>query len=138
MAERPSTGEILDVVLAPRHPLAAATPSHTRLSPETLASGRSVEQLGDAWRAFVRDTDIVCSWGHYATRLFDGMGLPLPERLDLRHAARVYAKGKVGTLEDFVTKLGATPSTPAGPGRAHVRLAELSAIVRALQIPLSS
>jgi DTW domain-containing protein YfiP len=135
VAERPATGEILDVVLAPRHPLATATPSHTRLSAEALAAGQSVEQLGQAWRGFVCETDIVCSWGHYATRLFEGMGLSIPERLDLRHAARVYAKGKVGTLEEFVTKLGAMPSSPAGAGRAHVRLAELSAIVRAFQAP---
>jgi hypothetical protein len=134
VAGRPATGEFLDVVLAPRHPLASATPSHTRLSAETLLAGRSVEELAAAWRAFVRDTDVVCSWGHYATRLFEGMGLALPrERLDLRQAARVHAKGKVGTLDDFVTRLGATPSPPAAAGRAHVRLAELGAIVRAFQ-----
>jgi DTW domain-containing protein YfiP len=134
VAERPSTGEIVDVVLAPRHPLAAATSSHSRLPVETLAAGRSVGELASAWRAFVRDGDIVCAWGHYATRLFEALGLPLPaERLDLRHAARVYSKGKVGTLEEFVARLGVTPRPPAGPGRAHVRLAELGAIVRAFQ-----
>jgi hypothetical protein len=93
-----------------------------------------VGELASAWRAFVRDGDIVCAWGHYATRLFEALGLPLPaERLDLRHAARVYSKGKVGTLEEFVARLGVTPRPPAGPGRAHVRLAELGAIVRAFQ-----
>jgi hypothetical protein len=34
----------------------------------------------------------------------------------------------VGTLDDFVARLGATPSPPAGPGRAHVRLAQIAAI----------
>jgi DTW domain-containing protein YfiP len=137
VAERPATGEVLDVVLAPRHPLAFATPSHTRLSAETLAAGRSAVELATAWQAFVREADIVCSWGHYATRLFEALGMAMPrERLDLRHAARVHAKGKVGTLEDFVAKLGATPSPPAAHGRAHARLAELTAVVRAFQSQL--
>lgn len=131
VAERPATGEVLDVVLAPRHPLAPATPSHTWLTPAALAAGRSSEELADAWRAFARDTDVVCSWGHYATRLFEALGLSLPERLDLRQAARVYAKGKVGTLEDFAGTLGVRPSPSVAPGRARVRLAQLSGIARA-------
>jgi len=132
VAERPATGEVLDVVLAPRHPLAPATPSHTWLTPSVLAAGRSSQELAEIWRAFVRDTDIVCSWGHYATRLFEALGPTLPrERIDLRQAARVYAKGKVGTLEDFVGRLGVSASLPDAGGRARMRLAQLSAIARA-------
>jgi hypothetical protein len=56
----------------------------------------------------------------------------LGERLDLRQTARVYARGKVGTLEDFVTRLGIRPSPVTAPGRAHARLAQLSAVARAL------
>ena len=106
VAQRPSTGEMLDVVLAPRHPLAPATRLHAGLSVETLAAGRTLAELEERWRAFRRETDVVCAWGHYATALFAGLGLPLPpERVDLRQAARVYARGKVGTLEDFVARL---------------------------------
>lgn len=131
VAERPSTGERLDVVLAPRHPLAPATRLHAGLSPETLAAGRAVAELEARWRAFLRETDVVCAWGHYATALFAGMGLPLPrERVDLRQAARVYARGKVGTLEEFVARLGVTPSSPAGEGRANARLAQITAVAR--------
>jgi DTW domain-containing protein YfiP len=129
VAQRPSTGETLDVVLAPRHPVSPSTALHSGLSAEVLAGGRAIAELEERWRAFVRETDVVCSWGHYVTTLFTGMGLPLAgERVDLRHAARVYARGKVGTLDDFVARLGATPSPPAGPGRAHVRLAQIAAI----------
>jgi len=132
VAERPATGEILDVVLAPRHPLAPATPSHTWLTPAVLFAGRSPGELMDAWRGFVRTTDVVCSWGHYATRLFEALGPVMPgERLDLRQVARVYAKGKAGTLEDFVGRLGVSPSILDVPGRARMRLAQLSAIARA-------
>jgi len=133
VAGRPATGEVLDVVLTPRHPLATATPSHTWLTREAFQSGRSIGELRDAWRGFMRGTDILCSWGHYATGLFEGLGMPmLGERLDLRQAARVYARGKVGTLEDFVTRLGIGPSPVTSPGRARARLAQLSAVARAL------
>ena len=131
VAQRPATGESLDVVLAPRRAIAPATPVHTWLSAETLAAGRTAEELATAWRAFVRDADIACSCGHYAMGLFEAMGMTLPrERLDLRQAARVYAKGKVGTLDDFVARLGAVPSPAASAARAHVRLGQMTAIAR--------
>jgi DTW domain-containing protein YfiP len=136
VARRLSTGETFDVVLAPRHPLSPATSLHAGLSAESLAGGRGVAELEVRWRAFVRETDVVCSWGHYITALFAGMGLPLPgERVDLRQAARVYARGKVGTLDDFVSRLGAAPSQPAGEGRAHVRLAQIAAIAGRFATP---
>ncbi len=133
VAHRPSTGETLDVVVAPRHPVAPGTPAYTWLSKDVLSQGRSVDELRAAWRAFVRDADIACSWGHYATSLFVEAGLELPrERLDLRQAARVYAKGKVGTLDEFAARLGRTPVPPSSPGRAHARLAQMVAISLAL------
>jgi DTW domain-containing protein len=131
VAQRPSTGETFDLVLAPRHPVSPSTELHSGLSAGLLAGGRSVAELGERWRAFVRETDVVCSWGHYVTTLFAGLGLPLPgERVDLRQAARVYARGKVGTLDDFVARIDAVPSPPAGEGRAHARLAQIAAIAR--------
>lgn len=135
VATRPATGEVLDVVLAPRQPVAPATPSHTWLSHQVLAAGATRDELDARWSAFVRDTDVVCSWGHYATRLFEGLGLRMPrQRVDLRHAARVYSRGKVGTLEAFVDHLAVTASEPFGPGRANARLAFLATVVRAFAI----
>jgi len=132
VAQRMTTGETLDLVLAPRHPLSPATAMHAGLSRSVLAAGRSTAELAAAWRGFVRERDLVCSWGHYSTTLFAGIeGVALPqERLDLRQAARVYARGKVGTLDDFVARIGATLSPPAGTGRAHVRLAQIVAVAR--------
>ena len=135
VAQRPATGESLDVVLAPRRPVAPATPMHTWLPGEALAAGRTIAELAVVWKAFLRDSDVACSWGHYATGLFDAMGLPLPrERLDLRQAARVYAKGKVGTLDEFVRRIGAAPSPPTSAGRAPVRLAQMAAIARHFEV----
>jgi DTW domain-containing protein len=133
VAQRMTTGETFDLVLAPRHPVSRATSLHAGLPADVLAAGRSVHELADRWLGFVRETDLVCSWGHYAMGLFASLeGIALPElRLDLRQAARIYASGKVGTLEDFVARLGASPSPAAGAGRAHARLGQITAVARA-------
>jgi DTW domain-containing protein YfiP len=135
VAQRLVTGETLDVVLAPRQPLAPSTPVHTGLSGEIFAAGRTAEDLGTLWRSFSRDTDVVCAWGHYATGLFEKLGISLPQqRLDLRHVARVYARGKVGTLDDLIARLGAAWSPPEAAGRAQLRLAQMTAIARHLHL----
>jgi len=131
VARRLATGETLDVVLAPRHPLSPATALHAGLSATAIAGGASLAELTERWRVFIREKDLACFWGHYAAGLFESTALPLPrERVDLRQAARVYARGKVGTLDDFVARLGMAPSPPAGEGRAHVRLAQIAAVAR--------
>jgi hypothetical protein len=133
VAQRMTTGETFDLVLAPRHPVSPSTAMHAGLPAKALAAGRTARDLAERWRGFAREKDLVCSWGHYSTGLFaslDGIAVP-GQRLDLRQAARIYANGKVGALEDFVARLGATLSAPAGAGRAHVRLAHITAIARA-------
>ena len=134
VARRLRTGETFDMVLAPRHPLSKGTPLHVDLPAEALAGGSTLESLRARWSAFVREQDVLCFWGHYATALFAATGATVPaERVDLRHVARVYARGKVGTLEDFVARIGAAPQPPAGQGRANRRLGQLAAIAQHLQ-----
>jgi hypothetical protein len=110
-----------------------------RLTEAVLLGGTTMEAFHAKWRAFVRDADVVCSWGRYAAQLFALSGGFLPEaRVDLRHVARVFTRGKVGTLEDFVSKLAvgswASASTSqrswdcVPSGRAGVRLGELSQV----------
>ncbi len=132
VARRLSTGETFDVVAAPKNPLAPRTPAYVGLDAERLASGGTMDDLLARWRAFVRDTDVVCSWGRYGTALFAAAGGHFPEaRLDLRHVARVFAKGKVGTLDDFVARSGVDAPHWA-TGRAGVRLGQVSSIARYL------
>jgi DTW domain-containing protein YfiP len=132
VAQRLDTGETFDAVIAPRNALSPATPLHIGLSADVLAEGGTVGDLRERWHAFIRDSDVVCSWGRYATSLFVDTGAELPvERVDLREAARVFARGKVGTLEDFVARIGAAPAPISAPGRAHSRLAQIAAIARA-------
>jgi hypothetical protein len=135
VAFRPRTGERFDLVKAPRH-LAPMTPVHLALSRQALESGCAGELLRQQWRAFVRDDDVLCSWGTYATALFAAEGgyLP-PTRLDVRQIARAYLKGRFGTLDELLVRLrldaGATP--PLGPGRAGERLGQLVGLTRFLE-----
>ena len=121
------------MLVAPRHPLAPRTPDHIGLSSAVLAQGGTPDELFARWRAFIKDTDVICSWGRYATSLFASSGgyLP-PTRVDLRHVARELVARKVGTLEEFGASLDAPPSPPLTSGRAGKRLAEIVRIARYL------
>jgi len=131
VACRPSTGETFEAVVAPRAELAPNTPAHVGLTAERLRAGGTLPAFLEAWRAFVRDTDVVCSWGRYATKLLVATGGHLPkERVDLRQVARVLESGKVGSLEEFYAGL-AVPSSPSlATGRGGVRLGMVTEIAR--------
>jgi DTW domain-containing protein len=134
-AMRLATGETFDVVAAPRNPLAPSTSDHTALPREVLRGGRPFSELLAAWRAFVRDADVVCSWGRYGTSLLAKENGFLPEaRIDLRQVARVVHKGRVGTLEGYAEKLpSSTHLAPHVSGRAGQRLAHVAAIAAHFQ-----
>lgn len=133
VAFRPHTGERFEVVKAPRH-LAPRTPMHLRLSRPALESGCTGERLREQWRAFVRDDDVLCSWGTYATTLFAGEGGYLPPlRLDLRQVARVYLSARFGTLDELLVRLGVGSSLALGAGRAGERLGQLVTLTRFLE-----
>ena len=135
VARRVSTGEAFEYVVAPTTPMAPRTPLHVGLPVELLAQGGTLSNLIDQWRRFVRDTDLICSWGRYGTGLFARSGgyLP-PSRVDLRGVARVFAKSKVGTLEDFAASIGLPAASPSTEGRAggrgSVRLDQVTEIAR--------
>ncbi|MGO8998611.1 MAG: tRNA-uridine aminocarboxypropyltransferase [Polyangiaceae bacterium] len=137
VAHRVSTGETFDFVVAPRNPLAPRTPAYVGLSTEQLAAGGALEEMSRRWRTFARDTDVICFWGHYGPALFAASGGFLPEeRVDLRRVARVYAKSKVGTLEEFLGSIGSArgareqSETPLAVGRAGTRLEGLARLTR--------
>ena len=131
VAHRPATGETLDVIVRPRNPLAPSTPPHVGLSAEQLMDGASVAELMERWSAFVRDDDVVCSWGHYAVGIFGSTGGTMPKtRLDLRQISRVLMRGRVGTMDAVLEKLGLTSEAiaPLARGRAGARAAQLARI----------
>lgn len=134
VARRLATGEDFELVIAPRNPLSSRTPSHIALTPEALHAGGTLGAFLEQWRAFVRDTDVLCAWGHFSLELLAEVGgfIP-PARVDVRQLARDAERGKVGTVEEYRRSLGTTPSSPLGQGRAGMRLAQLVDIVRSLE-----
>ena len=133
IARRLSTGETFEAIVAPRRPLAPSTPLHTRIPEARLAAGETFAGFAARWRAFVRDDDVVCAWGHYATSLLLEEGGFLPEKyVDVRRAVGDLLKSKVGAIEDVGARLGLAPSAPVGEGRAAERLARVVDVTRHL------
>ena len=131
VAHRLGSGETFDRIAAPREPLSPTTTRHTDLDAACLFGGVPRERLVEDYARFVRSTDVICSWGHYATNLMVASGGPAPsEWLDLRGAARRITKRRVGTLETFAATIPMESLPPLGRGRAGRRLAALVSLVR--------
>ena len=126
---RPSTGETLSRIAAPRGALAPSAEFHTELAAAELAAGAPLaDVIADAAR-WIRASDLICAWGHYSPELWRASGGDVPaERVDLRHAAQQLEHVKLGSLEDHTRALA--PPTLA-PGRAGRRLGALGALLTA-------
>jgi DTW domain-containing protein YfiP len=135
VAERLETGERFAAIAAPTYPLSVGAPLHAEVARERITGGLPREELIATWAGFLRETDVLCTWGHHAPGLLLAEGAALPEaRVDVRAAARLAARGKVGTLEDHAAKLGAADAAAiADHGRAARRLELLLGVVRSLR-----
>ena len=133
VAKRISTGELFEGIVAPRNPLAPNTTKHVALTTEELLSGGTIDELLARWQGFVRHSDILCSWGCYATGLLAASGGYLPSlRFDLRALAKDLLKRNIGTLERFLASIDACPCTSPTRGRAGVRLGQLAHIANCI------
>ncbi len=126
VAHRLATGETFERVVAPRNPLAPATPSNVGLDEGLLAGGCSVPELLAGWQGFVRASDVVCSWGKHTLVLFERLGAPLPEaRLDLRAIANLVVSGRSGMPHEFLARIGAPEVPRLAAGRGGARLGQI-------------
>jgi hypothetical protein len=126
VAHRLATGETFEAVIAPRQRLAPSTTAHTQLSEERLAAGETFAAFTARWRAFLREDDIVCAWGHYARRLLIEDGGYLPDAyLDLRRSLGDNLRMKAGSIDDVGARIGLVPSPPLAEGRGGERLARV-------------
>jgi DTW domain-containing protein YfiP len=126
VAVRVATGERFEAFAAPRNPLAPNTPAHLEVQAASLLTGESLEQLFQRWRRFVRDDDIICSWGRYASALFVASGGYLPStQFDLRLIAKQLMRRNIGTLEEYHQLIGERTATSLANGRAGLRLGQL-------------
>jgi DTW domain-containing protein len=133
VAHRPTTGETFECCAAPRNPLSASTAAHLDVDPATLHAGENLDTLFERWRRFVREDDIICSWGRYATALFVQSGGYLPRvHFDLRLVVKDLTKRKIGTMDDYYTSLDPSTCQSLAIGRAGGRLGQLVRIARHL------
>ncbi len=133
VAHRLSTGETFECLARPRNPLAPRTSSNVDISAADLESAEPLGEMFAAWNAFVKPSDVICAWGHYAPALFRKSGGEIPDaRLDLRQIARDHLKRKVGTLELFCQSVNRVPTSSLTRGRAGKRLAQTVGILRML------
>lgn len=137
LAHRLSTGETFEAFIAPRRPLSPSVPMQTRLSLEQITGGESFEAFDARWRAFLRDDDVLCSWGFYATGLLVREGGHLPaRRVELRKALGDLLKAGPGSLDDVGERLGVGAMPAMGQGRAGERLARTCEAARYLAAEL--
>lgn len=132
---RPSTGETMSLIVKPRGEVSPGTPKHTGLDVETLSKGMTLEEAHGRWRAFLRDSDVVCSWGKYEVSLFEGSGGYLPKvQIDLRQVTREVTNGNVHSLRSFPNGVDGTVDIGgvAVPGRGGRKLEALIRVVKAL------
>lgn len=131
LAHRPATGETFHAICAPELPLSPSTTFHTELPESTLLAAPPRAALLAAFARFVRPTDILASWGHYAPSLLPTATATAHERLDLRAAVQRMTNTKIGSLEAYAATLGPLPQLSL-PGRGGRRLAALVGTVSTL------
>ncbi|MFO0611983.1 MAG: tRNA-uridine aminocarboxypropyltransferase [Polyangiaceae bacterium] len=123
---------VFDALVAPRGALSPTTMHHARVSEAELRAGLSLDAFHRAWRAFVRDDDVVAFWGPHAATLLIAEGGFLPaERVDLRRATVDYLKDTSPSIMDAALRLGVT-HVAIGSGRAGSRLGSAVAIAEHL------
>lgn len=123
VACRPSTGELFEAIVAPEHPLSPSTSAHIGIDASRLRGGMTRAELTRGFARFLRPTDIICSWGYYASGLFRAIQGVLPEgQIDLRAVAHQLSNRKLGTLEEFVASTAPPAAESRAEGRAGLRL----------------
>jgi len=132
LALRPATGERFEAIVAPRTPLAPSFTHHTSLSRERALAGEPLGAFRSRWQAFLRPDDRLACWGFFAPELLAGAGITPPDRLDLRAATIQHLGDNPGALPSVVSRLGAQVDPPWAAGRAGTRIAQISAIARAI------
>src|SRR4029079_10070501 len=86
--------------------------------------------LHTRWRGVVRDTDVICSWGHYEpSRFLAAAGLRPKARLDLRHVATDVVRARVGALSDYRENVGPSDGPFRVEGRGGRKLRALADII---------
>ena len=132
LAVRGDESERFEAVVKPTHPLAPSVSSHTGLAPDVLRAGSTRADFRDAVGAFVREGDVLATWGRYAPRRMREEGLaPGLCSVALRRVAADRIRRAPGSIERCAESLGLAPR-PLGRGRGGRRLGLMLALFQAL------
>ena len=132
LAIRPSSSERFQAVIKPRVELFPATSFHLGMPPSAFEKGERMEAAAVRFRAFVRSTDIWCTWGGHVFSLLKSEGLRASCVMDMRRVAANQLRRKPGSLASLGGVLG-TQGVAWGRGRAGERMASLEAVVHHLR-----
>jgi DTW domain-containing protein YfiP len=132
VAVRPATGERFEAFVRASGPLGPKTAPHLRVARELLEAGEPIDAFLARWRAFFREGDVLCMWGHHAGDVLVRQGAEAMERVDLRRVTIDVIGQRTGAIEATAAALGAAIAEPSARGRAGAKLAALEAIAAAL------
>lgn len=134
VAMRPATGEVFEVFLTPRRPLAARAHQHLEVLQEMILGGRTVAEATSAWNGFLKQGDHLVGWGDFAVQLWAQESWhPECEPIDLRIVAAHRLKRRPGTAALAAQSIGANVEGPAvASGRAGAAVRVMSAFIRRL------
>lgn len=124
-AHRLSDGASFEALIAPAE-LAPSAPIQIRVPASELTEPR--DRALARWRAFLRETDVLCVWGAHAASLVEHPAI------DVRALVRDELRGSAGAPLEYLAKMGAAidPPPPLARGRAGERLAQLVAVAQYL------
>lgn len=133
LAVRADGGAAYERLARPEHPPAPAVARHTGIALDELLGGGSRAELAASFAAFLRDGDVLATWGTYAPRRLAAEGLVRGiESFDLRRIAADAMRASPGSIEACVARLGLDAPT-LGRGRGGRRLGHIRAVFDALR-----
>lgn len=134
VAERLTSGDRFESLLATRRPLGSCVPQHLDLPVDRFATGEDVAGALARFTAFLRPDDRIACWGRFAPDLLRAEGHEMAPVLNVRDVAARALERSPGGPEDAARALA--PEGTMAPtwtaGRAGRRVAALRTILTAI------
>jgi DTW domain-containing protein len=130
-ARRLATGELFEQIVRPP---AARFPSihhleHMGLTTSVVGSGGTATELHEAWRAFLRPSDVIVGWTQGALALLSAMNGPATPTIQLKSLYCSRTHRPSGDLEALAERLGVAVAPSTLRGRAGRTIAQLEAVL---------
>lgn len=100
VARRLSSGEQFEALLKPIAALSPAASMHLGVPAEALLAGEDRAAAIARWKAFLRQDDVICTWGRYPIDLLRGAGVAPADTVDLRAVLSQQLHGRPEAVAD--------------------------------------